>query len=167
MIHDEDGYRLLCSGTILDEYHIITGQVFSKRIEITHQIHVRKFVEQLAWEWVPCMGLFLTPTGFSGLVRTLWMSKMSPSKSPSSRHILFKFSDVNLGSDFYPFWKNLTCINWKTNGVRSGNKMQNVVLPSHFLGLIFVIYTFNNPPIYFGYWFYVTILLFKDYSLAE
>ena len=53
---------------------------------------------------------FLTFTGFSGLVWTLWMSEMNPSiRYPSSSHMFYKFSDVDLRSDFDSFWENLTC----------------------------------------------------------
>ena len=57
-----------------------TGQVFSKGIEITPEIHIRKF-DQIAWGRVPCWGSFLTSTWFSGLVWTMWMSEMNPNKA--------------------------------------------------------------------------------------
>ena len=43
----------------------------------------------------------LTSIGSTGLVWTLWMSEMIPSKAPVL--IFVKISDVNLGSDLDPF----------------------------------------------------------------
>ena len=60
-----------------------TGQVSSKGIEIFLQIHIRKFEEHMAGRW----------------------------RHSSSSHLFFKFSDMNLGTDFDPFWENLTCTN--------------------------------------------------------
>ena len=65
--------------------------------------------EHTIWGQVPCWGSFLTSKGFSGLERTLLMSKWLPARHPSSCHLFFKFSDLNLGSNFDPFWENLTC----------------------------------------------------------
>ena len=48
----------------------------------------------------------VTSIGSSWLVRTLWMSKLSemtPSNALVLKPLFFKFSDVNLGSDFDPF----------------------------------------------------------------
>ena len=60
-----------------------TGQVFSKRIEITPQIYIRIFEEHMAWgQQVHCWGSFLTCIGSSGLMRTLWMSEMTPFRVP-------------------------------------------------------------------------------------
>ena len=55
-------YKILMTISPLDVYSrqtFITGQVFSKRIEITPQIHVKKFEEQSAWVRGVCCGAFL------------------------------------------------------------------------------------------------------------
>ena len=40
-----------------------TGDIFEEWNEITPQIQIRKFEEQMALRWVPCWELFLTSTG--------------------------------------------------------------------------------------------------------
>ena len=86
-----------------------TGQVFPKGIEITSQIHIRKFEEQMAWGRVPSWGSFLTSTGFAGLVRTLWMSEMTPSKAPILKPFVLQIFWCELGEWFRSLLKNLTC----------------------------------------------------------
>ena len=53
------------------------------------------------------MESFLTSTGSALTQTTQWMSETTPSKAPVLK--FFKFSDVNLGSDFVPFFKKVTC----------------------------------------------------------
>ena len=60
----------------------ITGDFFEEWNEITPQTHIRKFEELMAWGQVSCWGAFLTSIGSSGLMQTLWMSEMTPSKTP-------------------------------------------------------------------------------------
>ena len=60
--------------------------------------------------------------------------KWSPLRHLSSSCMFFKFSDVNLGSDFDSFWENLTCTKTREN-----------LLPCKFnvsLNIFFVFQTF-------------------------
>ena len=58
-----------------NHFELITGQVFSKRIEITSQIHIRKSEQHMAWGQVPCW------SALTQRRRTLWMSEMTPSNA--------------------------------------------------------------------------------------
>ena len=48
--------------------------------EITRQNHIKKFEEEMVWGWVSCLGSFVTSTGSSALMRTMWMQEMNPSQ---------------------------------------------------------------------------------------
>ena len=64
-----------------------TDNYFEEWNEITPQTHIRKFEERAAWGWGPAWGSFLISIGSSGLVQTLCMSEMTPSKA----HVLKPF----------------------------------------------------------------------------
>ena len=86
------------------------GQVSSKGIKITPQIHIRNFVEHMAWEWMCLSGVHLWHLqGPHQLREPCGCQKWIPERYPPPSHLFFKFSNVNLGSDFDPFWENLTC----------------------------------------------------------
>ena len=56
------------------------------------QVHTKFFEELTTWERVPYWGLFLTSTGSSRLLWTLWISEMNPSKAPVLKpYVLKKF----------------------------------------------------------------------------
>ena len=55
-----------------------TGDFFKEWNDITPQTHIRKFGDS-----------FLTSIGSSGLVRTLWMSEMTPIKAPVLKPVVF------------------------------------------------------------------------------
>ena len=90
----------------------VTGQVFSKRIKITPQFHIRRFEEQTTWERVPCWESFLTCE----------CQKWLLARHPSSSCLFFKFSDVSLGSDFVPFFKKVTCM-WYPDPKQWGSRV--------------------------------------------
>ena len=80
-----------------------TGQIFSKRIEITPQIHIRKFEELIAWGEVSCWESFLTSTGCALTQRTLWMSEMIPNKAPVLKPYVLQISWCEFGEWFQSF----------------------------------------------------------------
>ena len=59
----------------------------------------------MAWEWVPFWGLFLTSTGFSGLVQTLWMSEITPSKITVLKPFVLQIFWCKFGEWFRSFLK--------------------------------------------------------------
>ena len=72
-----------------DPASAVTGQVFSKKIEITPQIHIKKFEEQTARGRVSCWESFCTSTASTLAQRTLWMSEMTPNNAPFLKpHVL-------------------------------------------------------------------------------
>ena len=85
-----------------------TGQVFSKRIKITPQIHISKF-EKNGLRTCVLLGVI------SDIHRALWVSanpvdvKNDHQEVTCPQDMFFKFADVNLGSDFYLFSENQTC----------------------------------------------------------
>ena len=80
-----------------------TGEVFSKRIKINPQIHIQKFEEHTVWRRVPFWGSFLTSIGSSGLVRTLWMSEMTPSRAPVLKALVIQIFWCEFGGWFWSF----------------------------------------------------------------
>ena len=56
--------------------------LFMEWNKTTPQTHIRKFEELTAWGQMSWWGSFMTSIGFSGLMWTLWMSEMTPSKTP-------------------------------------------------------------------------------------
>ena len=66
----------------------------------------------------------------SGFAWTLWKSEMTLYKAPVLSHIFFKFSDVNLGSNFVPFFKKVTCTNNVDNGSQNGSTGSGRSTPS-------------------------------------
>ena len=76
-------------------------------MKITPQINIRKFEEQTARGQGPGWESYLTSPDSRG---PYGYKKLLPARYPSSSRLFFKFSDLNLGSDFDPFSENLTCI---------------------------------------------------------
>lgn len=68
----------------------VTGQVFSKdNKNESSSLHTKKIEELKASKRVPCWRSFLTVS--SWLVQTLWMSEMTPSKTPVLKPLVLHF----------------------------------------------------------------------------
>ena len=87
---------------------ILTGDFFEEWNKITPQIHIRKFEELMAWERLSCWESFLTSTGSALTQRTLWMSEMTPNKTPVLKSLVLQTFWCEFGEWFHSIYQKVT-----------------------------------------------------------